>query len=188
MCLARHMRHALAPILIVSTAFMQLAKAGPIRLVDTKVVEDDPSRPYVLMHIATGNDSLDSDNPAGAHVWIRKPAGQQGEPFLSNRDGTIAVLNIRPATKWRLVYLLLSFDGGELNLIPNFSERLARLCRTQHKEIADREIWVDSIDGDVLTVGSREYAHSLYTLKVRVAHDGSLTLLDYKRESLEPLR
>src|SRR5216110_2618067 len=179
------MRHALGATLLAGSIVAQLASAGPIRLVDTKVVEDGPDAPYVLMHIATGEDSVISDAPKGAHVWIRKNTGGQNEPFLSNRDGTIAVLNIRPATKWRLVYLLLSFDDGELRVIPNFSERLVRLCRTKHKEIADREIWINSIDGDVLNVGSREYAYAAYTLKVRVDRDGSLSLVDYQRESLE---
>jgi hypothetical protein len=181
------MRHALAAALVTGALVTQPASAGPIKLVDTKVVEDGPDAPYVLMHIATGDDSVLSDDPKGAHVWIRKNTGGQNEPFLSNRDGTIAVLNIRPATKWRLVYLLLSFEDGELRVISNFTERLVRLCRTKHKEIADREIWVDSIDGNVLNVGSREYAYAGYTLKVRIAHDGSLSLLDYKREPVEPL-
>ena len=179
------MRHALAAALVTGAFVVQIASAAPIKLVDTKVVEEGPDAPYVLMHIATGDDSVVSDDPKGTHVWIRKNTGGQNEPFLSNRDGTIAVLNIRPATKWRLVYLLLSFEDGELRVIPNFTERLVRLCRTEHKEIAQREIWVDSIEGDVLSVGSREYAHAAYTLKIRVAHDGSLNLLDYKKESLE---
>jgi hypothetical protein len=179
------MPRAVAQMLLACSIAVQIARASPIKLVETKIVEDGPDAPYVLMHIGTGEDSVVSDDPKGAHVWIRKSTGGQNEPFLSNRDGTIAVLNIRPATKWRLVYLLLSFEDGDLRLIPNFGERLVRLCRTKHKEIADREIWVDSIDGDVLNVGSREYAYANYSLKVRVGHDGSLSLLDYKRELID---
>src|SRR5207249_2597456 len=104
LCLVRRMRRAMVTTLIVGGVLADLASAGPIRLVDTKVVEGGPDAPYVLMHIATGQDSVVSDDPQGAHVWIRKNTGGQNEPFLSNRDGTIAALNIRPATKWRLVY------------------------------------------------------------------------------------
>jgi hypothetical protein len=156
------------------------ARGQGIRLIETKWEE-----PNILRHISTRPSDMDVDHPQGVDIWIPHPPGQQNEPFLSNRDGTVAVLNIRPATKWRLVYLLLSFQGRQLTVDPDFNARLAELCRSQQKKIDEREIWVDSVEGNVLRVGSRDYAVADYTLDVEVARSGDLKLLKYDERPVE---
>jgi hypothetical protein len=157
-----------------------LAQGQGIRLIETKW-----EGPNILRHISTRPPDMDVDHPQGVDLWIPHPPGQQNEPFLSNHDGTVAVLNIRPATKWRLVYLLLSFQGRQLTIDPDFNTRLLELCRSQQKKIGEREIWIDSVEGNVLHVGSRDYAVADYALEVEVDRNGNLKLLKYDERRIK---
>ena len=170
--------------MFIASFLVHTVCAGGIRLVETKVVDND-GWPYVLRNISTQPPNMDVDEPRGVDVWIRHPPGGHGEhPFLVNDAGTIAVINIRPATKWEMVYLLLSFDDSNITIISDFNARIAALCKADKKEICKREIEIERIDQDVLYVWSRQYPGSLYDLKVKVFPSGELRLVDYKRTSM----
>jgi len=156
-------------------------RAGGIRLVSTKVVEDPGSVPYVLRNITTQPVDMDVDEPNGVDIWIRHPPGGHGDkPFIVNKDGSVAAINIRPATKWEMVYLLLSFKDSNITIISDFNERVAKLCAAAKKDINDREIEIEEIDGDVLHVWSSEYKEAIFDLQIRVLPSGQLQLIHYK--------
>ena len=168
---------AIAFMFVYSPAF-----ARGIRLVSTKVVEDDGPDAYVLLNISTQVTDTDVNNPKGIDIWIRHPPGGHSEqPFLANKDGSIAAINIRPATKWEMVYLLLSFDDSGVTIISDFNAKIAQLCRAAKKDINEREIEVELIKGDVLSVWSSSYALATYNLQVRVRPSGKLRLLHHTR-------
>jgi hypothetical protein len=152
---------------------------------DIRLIETTSEGPNILRHISTRPLDMDVNNPRGVDIWIPHAPGQQNEPFVANRDGTVAVLNIRPATKWRQVYLLLSFQNRQLTVDADFNARLAALCRSHRKKIAEREIWVKSIEGNVLRVGSRAYAIANYALEVEVERNGDLKLLKYSERRID---
>ncbi|OAI57288.1 hypothetical protein AYO49_02320 [Verrucomicrobiaceae bacterium SCGC AG-212-N21] len=170
-------------VTVLLTALLHEAHAGGIRLIETKLVDEDGPEPYVLRNISTQPADQDEDEPKGVSIWVRHPPGQHGDkPFLANKDGTIAAINIRPATKWEMVYLLLSLDDENITIVANFNARIAKLCAAAKHEINDREIEIENIEGNVLTVWSREYAQAIYSLKVKVLPDGQLELLSYERK------
>lgn len=175
-------------IALLVLSLITWTQAAGIRLVATKLVKNEGPDSYELTNISTQPIGMDPDLPMGVNVWIRRPAGHHGDhEFLANKSGSVAVLNIRPATKWEMVYLLLSGKDSNLTVITDFNERVAKLCAANKKEINDREIEIEGIDGNVLSVWSHEYKKATYNLKVMVLPSGQLRLLKYERvdEELE---
>ena len=100
---------------------------------------------------------------------------------ILRRDSSATNLTLR-------VYALpISADSNSTfaDLDPDFNARLAELCRSQQKKIDEREIWVDSVEGNVLRVGSRDYAVAGYALEVEVDRNGNLKLLKYDEQRIE---
>lgn len=160
----------------------------PIKIVASKVVEEYGKVPYVLVNITTGNDAYTSDDPDGVSLWIRKTTGGYGKHFVQNKSGTIAALNIRPATKWEMAYLLVSFTPGTLTILSDFNKQVAALCKAERKSVNDREIYVERIEGrSVFAVTYVEQSDSVYKqvrvpvgLKIGVSESASLKLLGHK--------
>jgi hypothetical protein len=155
----------------------------PIRSISRKIVEEPGKSPYILMTLSTGTDTYENTttvNPTGLTFSIRRCLGRAGKDFVRNADGTVAALNICPRAQWEIVYLVLSFREGHLQVLTDVNEQVARLCAAQKLAFNPKILYVERIQETTIETSISEVGKPVYQIRLSVNETGQIRLLSYR--------
>jgi len=148
----------------------------------------------VLPHIANATDitknttdsiplKLSDDLPKALFNFNGRIEPQDNllEPrkICHNKDSSIIACSYQNALQTGFVYLFVTHKNGDLTIMQNINQRVAKLFPKPPNGFAEEYMIVESIDGNILKMYTSTFEHNIkpMSFRVRLKDDNELVLL-----------